>query len=603
MKKKLILYTIFLFSFLIFGSIVIDAQDNDRVRVAPINPAVLKYLHDFEMGRIQTFTDEGYPLGDIPSIIDLSHVRFVRERELDLVHPSSYFLGDYGRLTPIKNQGGCGSCWSFATYGSLESYLMPGEEWNFAEEHLIDNHGFDWGECAGGNVDLSTAYLTRWDGPKNESDYPYTHSFGQDMQATQKKVQQVVYLPSRSGYLDNDVIKDYVTTDGALYISMGWYSSYYNAANDSYYYNGSSGTNHGVCIVGWDDNYSSSNFNYTPPGNGAFIVRNSWGSGWGDNGYFYMSYYDTKLTPRAIFNNAEAADIYSTNYQYDPLGWVGNYGYSDPTAYGANIFTATSNEALKAVGFYTNDNNVDVTISVYTNVSGSTDPKNGTFSETKTASFTYPGFYTVELDTPVSLTNGQQFSVVVYFDNTSYVYPVACEYIQSGYSSAATANPGESFLSNDGVNWFDMGSGNDANVCIKAYTGTTGPEMNVKGYGRNFLDGSTINAGTRDVDNFVGKVFTLTIENTGTANLNLTGSPNKVTISGPEGGAFQVTQQPTSPVAPGGSTIFRFKTKKDTVPSLPVGWERAVSFTINIPNNDSDENPYNFTIELTLKKY
>lgn len=602
MKKKLILYTILLFSFLLLGSIVIDAQDNNRLRAAPINPAFLKYLQDFDMGQIQTFTDEGYPLGDIPSIIDLSHVRFVRERELDTAFPTTYFLGDLGRLTAIRDQGGCGSCWSFATYGSLESCLMPGESRNFAEEHLIDNHGFDLGECAGGNVDMSSAYLTRWDGPKNETDYPYTHSFGQDMQATQKKVQQVVYLPSRSGSLDNDVIKDYVMNHGALYISMGWYSSYFNGTYDSYYYNGSSGTNHGVCIVGWDDNYNSSKFNFTPPGNGAFIVRNSWGSGWGDNGYFYMSYYDTKLTPRAIFNNAEDPDIYSTNYHHDTLGWCTDYGYSDPTAYGSNIFSATSNEALKAVGFFTNDNNVDVTISVYTNVLGSTDPKNGTFSATKTASFTYPGFYTVELDTPVSLTNGQQFSVIVYFDNASYGYPVPCEKAYGGYSSGASANPGESFLSNDGVNWTDMGSGYSANVCIKAYTGATGPEMNVSGYNRSFLDGSTINAGTRDVDNFVGKVFTLTIENNGTANLNLTGLP-KVTLGGPNGGAFLVTQQPTSPVTPGGSTIFRFKTKKDTVPALPVGWERAVSFTILIDNNDPDENPYNFTIDLTLKKY
>jgi hypothetical protein len=422
------------------------------------------------------------------------------------------------------------------------------------------------------------------------------------MQATQKKVQEVVYLPSRSGYLDNDVIKDYVTTFGALYISMGWYNSYYSAANDSYYYNGSSGTNHGVCIVGWDDNYSSSKFVYTPPGNGAFIVRNSWGSGWGDNGYFYMSYYDTKLSPRAIFNNAEDADIYSTNYYYDPLGWTSNYGYGDTTAYGANIFTATSNEALKAVGFFTSDNNVDVTITVYTNVIGSTNPKNGTLSATKTGSFTYPGFYTVELDTPVSLTNGQQFSIVVLFDNESYTFPVPMEYPFAGYSSGASANPGESFVSNLGSSWTDLDPGYNANVCIKAFTGASGPEMNVKGYGRDFLDGATINAGIRDVDIFVGKVFTLTVENNGASNLNLTGLP-KVTFSGPEGGAFQVTQQPTSPVAPGGSTTFRFKTVADTVPSLPVGWEKSVSFTVSIANNDPNENPYNFTINLTLKKY
>lgn len=612
MKKKLILYTIFLFSFLLLGSVVIDAQHNETIRVAPVNPAFLRYLQEFEMGQVRMFTDDGHPLGDIPSIIDLSHVRFVRDRELDMVFPSSYSLITLGRVTSVKDQGTCGSCWSFATYGSMESYLMGstesflmlGEERDFAEQHLIENHGFDLGECSGGNTDMATAYLTRWDGPKNESDYPYEYSSAMDLQATQKKVHQVVYLPSRSGPLDNDVIKGLVTTYGAVYISMCWNSgaSYYNTTTHAYYYNGSAGTNHGVCIVGWDDNYSASNFDITPPGNGAFIIKNSWGTGWGDNGYFYMSYYDTKLTPRAIFNNAEDPSIYDTNYQYDPLGWVSSYGYGSTTAHGANIFTATGDEVLKAAGFYTNDNNTGVTIYIYTNVIGSTDPKNGTLAATKTASFTYPGYYTVELDSPVSLTNGQQFSVVVKFENTSYGWPVACEEVAGGYSSGATAGSGESFLSLSGSGWTDMGTSFGANVCIKAYAGVAGPEMNVSGYGRNFLDGATINAGTRNVEDIVGKVFKLTIENTGTSNLELTGFP-KVTISGPEGNGFTVTQQPVSPVTPGGSTIFRFKTKKDTVPPLPVGWERAISFTINIANNDADENPYTFDFNVTLKKY
>ncbi|MGD9346450.1 MAG: lectin like domain-containing protein [Candidatus Aminicenantes bacterium] len=602
MKTNRILYILFLFAFLIVGSIAIDAQDNDRTRIAPINPAFLKYLQDFEMGKIQTFSDEGYPLGDIPPIIDLSHVRSVVDKEFDMALPAAYDLRDYGRLTPIKDQGGCGSCWAFASYGSLESCLMPGDARDFAEEHLIDNHGFDLGECSGGNTEMATAYLTRWDGPKDESDYPYTHSIGQDLQATQKKVQQVIFLPDRSGYLDNDVVKNFVMNYGALYISMYYSGTYFNSATDSYYYSGSSGTNHGVCIVGWDDNYSSSNFKTTPPGNGAFIVRNSWGSWWGESGYFYMSYYDTKLTPRAIFNNAENPGIYSTIYYYDTLGWLTSYGYSDTTAYGANIFTASNSEALKAVGIYINDNNVDVTISIYTNVIGSTDPKNGTLSATKSDSLTYPGFYTIDLDTPISLTSGQQFSVVVYFDTISYGYPVPCEKAYGGYSSGATANPGESFLSNDGLNWIDMGSGYDANVCIKAYTGTTGPEMHVRGLGRDFSDGSTNNCGIRSVDFVVGRNYTFTIENNGSDPLNLTGSP-KVTLSGPDVAHFMVSQQPTSPLEAGGQTTFTLRTVRDSVPPMPVGWERTFSFDVNIASNDPDENPYNFTINVTLRKY
>lgn len=602
MKKKLILYVIFFVAVLIFGSIVIDAQDNDRARTAPVNPAFLSYLQEFGMGRIQTFSDEGYPLGDIPPIVDLSHVRYILDRDLDMALPSAYDLRDYSRLTPVRDQGGCGSCWAFASYGSLESCLMPGESWNFAEQDLNANHGFDYAECAGGNSWMSTAYLARWDGPYEESDFPYPYSEPVGIPAIQKKVQQVVFLPDRSGYLDNDTIKNLVMNHGALYISMYYSGTYFQSSTDSYYYNGSSGTNHGVCIVGWDDNYSSSNFKYTPPGNGAFIVRNSWGTGFGDGGYFYMSYYDTKLTPRAIFNNAEVPSVYSRNYQYDPLGWVVDTGYGDTTAYGANIFTAVSSETLKAVGFYTTDNNTDVTISIYTNVTGSTDPKNGSLATTQAESFTYPGFYTVDLDTPVQLTNGQKFSIVIFFNNESYVYPLAVEAPYAGYSSAASANSGESFISNSGTSWSDCGASSDRNVCIKAYTGSTDPEMHVRGLGRNFNDGSTAYCGTRSVDFVVGRNFTLTIENNGAGPLNLTGSP-KVTLSGPDAAHFMVSQQPASPVSAGGQTTFKLRTVRDTVPPIPVGWERTFNFDVNIANNDPDENPYNFTIFVTLRKY
>jgi hypothetical protein len=63
-------------------------------------------------------------------------------------------------------------------------------------------------------------------------------------------------------------------------------------------------------------------------------------------------------------------------------------------------------------------------------------------------------------------------------------------------------------------------------------------------------------------------------------------------------------QQPSSPVAAGGQTTFILRTVRDSVPAaIPVGWERAFSFDVNIPNNDPDENPYNFTINVTLRKY
>jgi hypothetical protein len=127
-------------------------------------------------------------------------------------------------------------------------------------------------------------------------------------------------------------------------------------------------------------------------------------------------------------------------------------------------------------------------------------------------------------------------------------------------------------------------------------------EINVRIAGINFADGSTRNLGTRPSSFIMGREFTFTIDNLGFAPLNLTGLP-AVTLSGSHAMHFQVTQQPSSPVGAFGKTTFKLRTVRDSLPGfLPVGWEYSVSFTVNIPNDDSDESPYDFTIEFVLKK-
>ncbi|OQY11191.1 MAG: hypothetical protein B6I31_05360 [Desulfobacteraceae bacterium 4572_19] len=389
-----------------------------------------------------------------------------------VTYPATYDLRTLNRVTSVKNQGSCGSCWAFATYSSLESYLTNESTYNFSEQHLIDNHGFDNPPCDGGNADMSVAYLARWSGPMNESAYPYQYG-ANTPNGVQKHIQEVQMFGK-----DMDKIKAYITNYGALYTSYSTYDSYYNPTYHSYYYTGDDWEGHAVAIVGWDDNFSRTKFNIDPGSDGAFIVKNSWGTNWseGDNGYFYVSYQDAFFGKNNFgFMNAENTQTYNTIYSYDPLGWVTSRGYTDGTPmYAANIFQASSSESLKAVSFYSTYYNNTYEVSVYTNLQNATDPSSGTLAFSSSITKANIGYYTVPVTTTVSLVSGQKFAIVVKgipSDPTNEPWVQAYEDKQSDYSSSASSQLGQSFYSSNGSSWKDFAERiPTANFCIKAFT-------------------------------------------------------------------------------------------------------------------------------------
>jgi C1A family cysteine protease len=467
-KRATIIFLLFIIIGLGIFSGVLAAQDK-KLYLAPVNKAFLEY--NTQRDRVLRYTSEGHPLGLIPSPHDLSYLKNLsvrRSRQIDL--PVTYDLRTLNKLTPIRNQGSCGSCWAFATYGSLESFLMPAEPRDFSEEHLIHNHGFDYDPCYGGTLDMSTAYLVRWGGPVNETDDPYVSGNGF---SAVKHVQEVMMMPPRSGPLDNDVIKEAVMNSGAVYTDMFWDDSSYNSTNKAFYNPGNTGGGHAVAIVGWNDNFDAAKFNTAPPGNGAFIVKNSWGSSWGDHGYFYVSYYDAYFGRQGVNGvvKAESAAKYLVNYQYDPLGWTTGLSYGSDTAWMANVFQSQSDLPLQAVGFYTASTVNNYEIYIYLN----TAPRvaiNGEPVATKSGVINSPGFFTIELDNPVALTAGQYFSVVVRLQTVGYEYPIPIEGYVGGYSSGATTNPGMCLVSSNGTGWTvltDVGLNYD--ICLKAFAG------------------------------------------------------------------------------------------------------------------------------------
>ena len=439
---------------------------------APLNPAYAAYVDGKSGLKAMARLSSSLDLGLIPAPLDLSSMA---GEQIDTSsssslygYPVSYDLRTLNKVTSVKDQGSSGSCWSFATYGSMESYLLDqsGETRDFSENNQKNTAGFDIDPNEGGNYAMSMAYLARWSGPVNEVDDPYVASSTTSPANlnVQKHVQNAYVIPDRSSSTDNDNIKSALMSYGAIFTSMYMSNTYYNATDAAYYDNIATSGNHAVTIVGWDDSYSRYKFSRIPAGDGAFIVKNSWGSSWGDSGYFYVSYYDKNFGLNNVIFTADSASNYGHIYQYDPLGWVGNVGIGGNTAWFANDFTAGSNEDISAVGFYTASLNAQYTVDVL---------ENGVIVGTKTGTLPLAGYNTVVLDSPVPVSGGSKFRVAVQLTTPGYNFPIPIEYPETGYSSQAYANASESYLGtslNGMVDITTLSSYSEANVCLKAYT-------------------------------------------------------------------------------------------------------------------------------------
>jgi len=440
----------------------------------PANPAFLRYRADRAAGDLPAH--EPGTTGFLPHPLDFPRLAGTKIFAGPVSLPASYDLRTLGRVSPVKNQFIPGPCWTFAVYGSLESCLLPGESWDFSENHMKNTHGFDLAHDGGGNQLMATAYLVRWDGPVREEDDPY--DFRSDVSpaglAPVKHVQETVWIPQRSGPADNDNIKYAVMTWGGLATAMYYADSFYNATNRSYRYSGESVTpNHMATIVGWDDSFAKEKFSPAAPGDGAFIVKNSVGPFWGENGFFYVSYHDTAIGLITVaFANAEETGNYAAVHQYDPLGLTDSIGFDTEPEPGlfANVFTAESDILVCAAGFYTSSTDSTYTLKIY---DGRFNAVGAKLLATKSGTLPNAGYRTVALDTPVGIAAGSQFTVMVELLTPGWNRPIPIESPVAGYSSGAAAAAGQSWVSRNGVIWKDlttMASHANDNVCLKAYS-------------------------------------------------------------------------------------------------------------------------------------
>jgi C1A family cysteine protease len=409
------------------------------------------------------------PMGFVPDPV-APPKSSVRAAAVTPAYAASFDLRSVGKVSSVKDQNPWGACWTFAAFASAESCLLPGESNDFSEDNMVLNSGFDNApEGAydhGGNSSKATAYLVRWSGPVTEAQDAYGDGYTPPGLSPVKHTQEVLYVPGSAGGAGTDAIKGALTTYGAVATSLYWDDAYYNGSTSAFYYGGSEFSNHAVTIVGWNDNYAASNFLSTPPGNGAWLVKNSWGAGWGLDGYFWASYYDSNCGTdnvfNAVYNGLQPTSNYSAVYYWDPLGRTGSIGFSKTTAWAANVFTAGSSQPIAAVGFFT-----PVPGTTYTVYAGNS---LGSLAAKGSGSITTAGYHTVPFSSPYPVSPGATFVVAVRLTTPGTNYPIACEYSVPGVSSSASASPGQSYISGDGTAWDDLTTmDSTANACVKAY--------------------------------------------------------------------------------------------------------------------------------------
>ena len=413
------------------------------------------------------------------------------------VIPESYDARENGFVTDIKYQGNSGNCWAFSTISALESdsvkkgidtlenadYSEAHLAW-FAHRSLTENKndstygdGFNYSSpyLTGGNWLTATSALARWSGVANENDYPF---HAEDLTLMTGYSEDCRYdtssgavINSAELMLDMDDTKQWIMDHGSVTAAIYYHDNYFNNTTSAFYFNGSGNINHQITIVGWDDNYSSENFSavINPEKNGAWLCKNSWSENWGDNGYFWVSYYDTGITYFAGFSAKETNES-SNNYTYNGTGYSTYFSNSAPVQT-ANVLKAKGCEKLKAVSIYTITEASDVTVMIYTNIKNNYFyPNQGTLALTMKTFIPREGYHTIELPEEIQLAPDSIFSVVVECVSQSGVSYIPFEYNSSSVSYSA--NEGESFVNigRNATTWIDNTQRGWGNLFIQAFT-------------------------------------------------------------------------------------------------------------------------------------
>jgi C1A family cysteine protease len=472
--------------------------------------------------------------------------------------PSSFDLRDVdgvNYVTSVKSQTG-GTCWTHGTMAALEGNLLMTGNWdetghseepNLAEYHLDWWNGFNFFNNDdspgnglevhyGGDYRIASAYITRGEGAvycaaandatEYDSVWYSTAPARYDSSYEIFYPNDIEWFVAGSDLSNIDTIKEMLMTRGVMGTCLDYESQYLHNYGSYYGFyqppTSSTDPNHAVALVGWDDT------KVTPaPQPGAWLCKNSWGSGWGpQGGYFWISYYDKWCGQHPEMGAVSFKDVkltpYNITHSYDYHGWRDTI---TDVSEAFNAFTTTGNETLQAVSFYTPIDSVQYLLKVYDRYDGGV-----LLDERASASgtITYHGYHTITLTDPIGFPADDSYYVYLKtfsggqaIDRTSEV-PVLLGGHDRGTIVESIAHPGESYYW-DGDSWVDLYEysftdpswDHTANFCIKGLgTGVWVPPLVPDLHCEGSLSWSKVKPGTTVMGNF-------TVQNVGEATSEL----------------------------------------------------------------------------------